>query len=45
MTTRRDFLQIALATAAVTGLGGQLSRVAAQQALTRIVPEYKVAAR
>lgn len=35
MTTRRDFLQVAIAAAAVTGLGGKLSRVAAQQRLTQ----------
>jgi sulfur-oxidizing protein SoxB len=33
MLTRRDFLQVAAATAAVTGLGGALGRAAAQQAL------------
>ena len=33
MLTRRDFLQVAAATAAVTGLGGRLGRAAAQQAI------------
>jgi sulfur-oxidizing protein SoxB len=33
MITRRDFLQVAAATAAVTGLGARLSRIAAQQAI------------
>ena len=33
MITRRSFLQVAAATAAVTGLGGRLGRVAAQQAI------------
>ena len=33
MISRRDFLQTAAAVAAATGLGGQLSRVAAQQAV------------
>lgn len=33
MISRRDFLQIAAATAAVTGLGGRLARVAAQGAI------------
>jgi sulfur-oxidizing protein SoxB len=33
MITRRGFLEIAAATAAVTGLGGRLSHVAAQQAI------------
>ena len=33
MLTRRDFLQVAAATAAVTGLGGQLGRAASQQAI------------
>jgi sulfur-oxidizing protein SoxB len=33
MLTRRDFLQVVTATAAVTGLGGRLGRAAAQQAI------------
>src|SRR5262245_3003874 len=33
MITRRDFLQVAAAAAAVTGLGGRLGRAAAQQAI------------
>ena len=33
MISRRDFLQTAAAVAAATGLGGRLSRVAAQQAV------------
>jgi len=33
MLTRRDFLQVAAAAAAVTGLGGRLGRAAAQQAI------------
>jgi S-sulfosulfanyl-L-cysteine sulfohydrolase len=33
MVSRRDFLQIAAATAAATGWGGRLSRAAAQQAI------------
>ena len=33
MITRRNFLQVAAATAAVTGLGGRLGRAAAQQAI------------
>jgi S-sulfosulfanyl-L-cysteine sulfohydrolase len=33
MLTRRDFLQVAAATAAVTGLGWRLGRAAAQQAI------------
>lgn len=35
MMTRRDFLQFASVTAALTGFGGGLSRVAAQQSLTQ----------
>ena len=33
MISRRDFLQTAAAVAAATGLGGRLSRAAAQQAI------------
>jgi S-sulfosulfanyl-L-cysteine sulfohydrolase len=33
MITRRSFLQVAAATAAITGLGGRVGRVAAQQAI------------
>jgi sulfur-oxidizing protein SoxB len=33
VTTRREFLQVAAATAAATGLGGRLSRAAAQQSI------------
>jgi S-sulfosulfanyl-L-cysteine sulfohydrolase len=33
MVTRRAFLQVAAATAAITGLGGRIGRLAAQQAL------------
>ena len=33
MLTRRDFLQVAAATAAITGLGGRLGRAAARQAI------------
>ena len=33
MITRRDFLQVAAATAAVTGLGGDLRRAAAHQSI------------
>ena len=33
MITRREFLQVAAATAAVTGLGGALGRTAARQAI------------
>jgi sulfur-oxidizing protein SoxB len=33
MLTRRDFLQVAAASAAVTGLGGRLGRAAAQQGI------------
>ncbi len=35
MLSRRDFMHVAAATAATTGLGGTLSRVAAQQKLTQ----------
>ena len=35
MIDRRDFLRVAGATAALTGLGGSLVRVAAQQRLTQ----------
>ncbi len=35
MLTRRDFLQVAGATAVVTGLGGQLATISAQQRLTQ----------
>ena len=33
MITRRSLLQVAAATAAITGLGGRLGRAAAQQAI------------
>jgi S-sulfosulfanyl-L-cysteine sulfohydrolase len=35
MLSRRDFIQVVGATAAITGLGGRLSRAAAQQRLTQ----------
>ena len=35
MITRRSFLQVSAATAAVTGLGGRLGRAAAQQAINQ----------
>ena len=34
MLSRRDFLEVALATAALTGAGGRMSRLSAQQRLT-----------
>ena len=35
MVSRRDFVQVALATGALTGLGGALSRLAAQQKISQ----------
>ena len=35
MLSRRDFLQVALATGALTGIGGSYARVAAQQRITQ----------